>query len=208
MKQVVEGIWIDFNRPLEGDLPFFYADIKQLVTIGIGNLVDPIQTALGLPMRLPDGTLATKAQIAVAWHAVKNDPLCGKLGWKYAIKLPLNNLRLDPEDSEKLVLGKFRQHDHVFKNKFPDWECRPADAQLAVHSMAWALGADFFRKFPRFTRAFFSGDYAICSRECDIANEEGTVILRNARNRKLFLNAAASTDYDTLGEYPLTMKDV
>lgn len=208
MRQVVPGIWIEFNRPLEGVVPCFYADVKGLVTIGIGNLVDPLSSALSLPMRKQDGTLATKAEIAVAWNAVKKDSQCAKLGWRYAAKLLRNDLHLSPEDIEQLVLRKMAQHDNVFKKKFLDWEDRPAGAQLAVHSMAWAMGSDFTRKFPRFTKAFIAGDYSTCSRECDITDAEGTVVLRNARNRKLFLNAAHSTDFDALGPYPITMKDV
>ena len=209
MHDAVPDVWIRFNRDLEGIVTTMYADALGLVSIGMGNLIDPIDLAIMLPFRLPGGIGASTSDIKRAWTAVKNDPKCAKLGWKYAAMIPANNLRLEMHDVEALIERKLREHDRFMLSRFPDWEARPADAQLAVHSMAWAMGPAFFRKFPRFTLAFGRGDYAdACKRvgvwgdglakyECDIAPVVvdgkpvwGTIKERNRRNRLLLESAA------------------
>lgn len=190
MHPAVENIWIPFNEKLEGVVPYLYADVKNLITIGMGNLVDPVSSAVRLPLRLQDGTLATRVQIIAAWNAVKNDPLCATKGHTYAYKLLANGLHLDPEDVKKLIFSKLKQHDAVFAKRFSAWESRPADAQLAVHSMGWAMGSDFPRKFPRFSKLFEAGAYEAAIVECEIADAEGTVIERNRRTKVLLANAA------------------
>lgn len=212
MHDAIPTVWIDYNQDLEGIVTTMYADVLGLVSIGMGNLIDPIELAVTLPFHLPGGIPATTAEIRRAWKAVKDDPNCRVRGWKYAAELPLNNVRLYMADVEKLVEEKLRQNDRFLLSRFPDWEARPADAQLAVHSMAWAMGPAFFRKFPRFTLAFGRGDYAACSRrvgewtdgypkyECDIAPPLvdgkpvwGTIKLRNQRNLFSLVAAAAGS---------------
>lgn len=45
----VHKMWISFNQSLEGRLPYMYLDIRNLVTTGMGNLIDPRQAAESLP---------------------------------------------------------------------------------------------------------------------------------------------------------------
>lgn len=45
----VDSIWIPFNKPLEGYLDFMYLDTRNLVTTGMGNLIDPRGVAEALP---------------------------------------------------------------------------------------------------------------------------------------------------------------
>jgi len=191
MHQPVRDIWVEFNEPLEGLLNLMYADILGLVTTGMGSLIDPVALALPLPWELPDGSRAQRAHILEAWYAVKRDPLCAKKGWKYAAKLPRNNVRLSRVAVTELVFRKLDQNDATMavQSSHP-WDERPADAQLAVHSLMWAMGPHFWRKFPKFTASFMVGDYAGCAEECAIAPAKGTVIERNRRNRVLFENAA------------------
>lgn len=40
VRQAVLDVWNDFNRPLEGRVPYMYLDVKGLVTTGLGNLID------------------------------------------------------------------------------------------------------------------------------------------------------------------------
>lgn len=184
-----------------------YADVKNLITTGLGNLLDATDAkgvalpapdawrivkvqVLRLPWLLPNGVRASAAQVEAAWFAVRNDPYSAPRGWTYAEAIPANNIRLSDEDVKKLIFVKLKQHDAVFAKRFSAWESRPADAQLAIHSMGWAMGSDFPRKFPRFSKLFEAGAYEAAIIECEIADAEGTVIERNRRTKVLLANAA------------------
>lgn len=194
MHDSVRDVWVAFNEPLEGKLRFMYADVLGLVTTGMGNLIDPIGAAIGLPWKSMQNTPAQKTAVLRAWNAVKNDPNCARLGWVYAKTLPDNNLHLSDEDVDALIEDKLRGNDRQFASRFGDWERRPADAQLAVHSMGWAMGPAFWGKFPRFTKAFEAADYNTCAAECRMQPEHGTLITRNRRNALCLLNAALAVD--------------
>lgn len=189
MHQSVKDVFIPFSEPLEGIVPRLYADVLGLVTTGMGNLVDPMPYALALPWELPGGIPAPKDAVVRAWTAVKNDPLCASRGWRYACGIPANNVRLSSDAVHALILDKLESNDKAMLVRFPDWESRPADAQLAAHSMAWAMGPGFWHKFPRFTVAFKAGDYRVAAKESAISPASGTVIERNARNHALLINA-------------------
>ena len=45
MRASVKNQFRTFNAPLEGVVKYMYLDIKGLVTIGVGNLIDPINAA-------------------------------------------------------------------------------------------------------------------------------------------------------------------
>lgn len=190
MHAAVRDVWVAFNEPLEGIVTRLYADVKGLVTTGMGNLVDPMSLAMGLPWELPDGTRASRDQVQAAWLAVKTDPMCATKGWKYAIGLPANKVRLSDSAVQDLILRRLDANDGSMKTRFTDWEDRPADAQLAIHSMAWAMGPGFFIKFPRFTKHFIAGDYQAAAGECFISPAKGTVVERNRRNHGLLMAAS------------------
>ena len=45
----VRSNFISFTTPLEGSIAYMYLDVKEYLTIGIGNLIDPVALALPLP---------------------------------------------------------------------------------------------------------------------------------------------------------------
>lgn len=186
VKRAVRDAFVDFTVPLEGRIPWLYADVKGLVTIAIGNLVDPISLALGLPLRHPDGRLATRDEIAAEWQRVKSDPHAAAMGHKYAQRI--TRLRLDDKAIAMLVLGKLDANDTALRARFPEFEEWPADAQLATHSMAWACGPAF--RFPRLERALREQDWEIAAVECRM-DERGNpgLVPRNRLNRQLYRNA-------------------
>jgi hypothetical protein len=174
--------------------------VKGLVTIAIGNLVDPLAYAMVLPMvDKVTGTAATRDQIAREWQRVKHDPTLARLGHRAAAHV--TSLRLTPEGIQRVVLGKLDEVDRQLAKRFPSWEAQPADGQLLVLSMSWAMGAAF--RFPAFEAAFARGDYRACADECKM-NEQGNPGLapRNVMNRQLARNAAwvveTGGDYDRL----------
>lgn len=213
MHESVPKAWVTFNTPLEGMFRGMYPDVKGLITTGMGNLIDPLPYALALPWELPGGIPCPKETTSFAFHELKKDPRCKTHSAKFFLALPYNNMRLSMAEVEKLIVGKLEQNDTAMKKRFADWEDRPADAQLAVHSMAWAMGPAFFAKFPKFTKAFMAKDYLAACRpvgkwpwgdtkyECDMKPDvdddgqpTGTIPERNRRSRQLLTNAAYVKD--------------
>lgn len=204
MHPSVRAAWVDYNKNLEGILPGPYCDIDGWVTVGMGNKIDPVEDALGLPWYLlPSRRAATNDEVLAAWHAVKNDPECARRGWTYALNLPANNIRLHPDAIDALIESTLDMHDVLLRKRFASFEDWPADAQLAAHSMVWAMGfGKLVSKFPKCCRALSRGDFAGAAAECKMVPEAGTLITRNALNKQLLLNAAecvaAGGDADAL----------
>lgn len=183
MKQSVLDTWFSFSRQFEGDIAWPYLDVKNLVTIGIGNLIDPVSEALKLDFTI-DGRPATEAEIRYGWQCVKAAKAFSKAGAKPFEKV--SKLRLSKNAIESLVLSKLRSNEQYLAGRFKDWESLPASAQMGVLSMAWAMGPAF--KFPKFEKALNARDYKTCAAECKI-DETGNagVVARNEANKKLFL---------------------
>jgi hypothetical protein len=137
-----------FNKTFEGYLPWMYVDRLNLVTTGMGNLIDPKENALRLPWRRPDGSLASAQEISDAWTKVKNSGAAGKGGGNQG---HLTTLRLNEEGIKQVINSKVTENERILKTRIPRWDTLPADAQLAVHSMAWAMGPNF--KYPKFIAA-------------------------------------------------------
>lgn len=66
----------------EGNIGHMYLDTKGLVTIGIGNLIDPVSLATPLPFQFKIGNqagaiagrVATTQEIEAEWRTLKNHP--------------------------------------------------------------------------------------------------------------------------------------
>lgn len=197
MKPEGEAYFPTFSGKLEGVVPWLYADILGLVTVAIGNLVDPIEYALALPFVEPDGAPASRERIAAAWHAVKRDPLAAKHGHRYAAGL--STIRLTPDGVASVVVAKLRQNEAHLVKRFPEFPEWPTDAQLATHSMAWACGPAF--RFPALEEALRWRDFSAAARHCHIntdgpdkipgtADDNWGVVPRNAANKTMYANAA------------------
>lgn len=187
MKQAVRDAFWEFTLPMEGCTTWLYSDVLGYVTVGVGNLVDPVEAALMLPFRQPDGTLATKSEIAAEWMRVKNDPKSATLGANYT-KL-ITRLRLLPDDVRSLVLRKLDDNDRTLSRRFNAWESWPADAQLGTHALAWAVGAGFH--FPRLEGALRACAFRDAADEAHLRTDNNPgVVPRNLAMRTLFKNAA------------------
>lgn len=197
MHQSVRDAFIPFNEPLEGRVHFMYLDVKSLVSTGIGNLLDaddPNNFGSN-PQLLADafslgwfdrntGAPASDEEIRQEYRTVKfSETAFATLAQKEAI----TRLRIGDEAIDGLVLSKLDSFETTLRARPPfagldDW---PADGQLGLFSMAWALGPNF--RFTRFQNAAAAGDWLTMARECKIS-EEGNpgVIPRNVRNGLLF----------------------
>lgn len=192
--QSVIDAWIPFSTKFEGIVSWMYLDVKGLVTIGIGNLIDPISLCLTLPFRrFSDGQLATAQEIRTEWSYIKSLKHLAVQGHRAARQHC--KLYLGDSDIRELVLSKLNEFEGVLKATFPKWESYPADAQLGILSMAWAMGPYFTRGFPTFTRAVREESWMLASRQCLMrtAGNPG-LIPRNKANVKAFQLAAMESD--------------
>ena len=190
-KKSVRAVFLEFSKKFEGCIPWIYLDIKGLATVGIGCLIEPAGQALALPF-VHRGTedRATQDEISRDWVMVKRQRNLAHQGAQRARFF--TNLDLLPEGIEALALQRLKlNEDYLLGHAFPMFGEFPADAQLGIHSMAWACGAGFPRIFPRFTAAAKVSDWAGCVRECTInAKNNPGLVPRNWANKKLFTKAA------------------
>lgn len=186
IRPAVRAAFVAFNEPFEGRCRFMYCDRRGLVTTGMGNLIDPVASALHLPWQRPDGTSATLNEIQDAWIAVKDrQDLRMRGGGVYA---KLTTLRLTDAAVDALIFQRLDQMGATLQAEHPCFADLPADAQLAILSMSWAMGPAF--RFPHFWALVESGDFAGAAKECTINPNIGTIVHRNEANRRLLLNAA------------------
>jgi GH24 family phage-related lysozyme (muramidase) len=152
MRQVVEATFPTWSAHFEGELHFFYLDVKRLVTVGVGNLVEPYSPGL-------DFGGAREAEIRAAWLAVKNDQTLDprRGGTQYGA---LTSIRMTEAGISSLVRRKMLADEAVLKTFLPNWEAAPAQAQRATLSHSWAYGPYFPPKWPKWTACFNAGDYA------------------------------------------------
>lgn len=226
MREIVRQRWVEYTDPLEGTVPYPYTDSIGLVTIWRGNLVDvPLDAPadprhlVALPLRRLDGSLATDAEKAEAYYALRKNREAAVHGHLYARQLAPNRLRLAPEDGERLESARLAANEAILRQTFPGFDELHACTQLVLHSLSWAMGPYFTRKFPKFTAHVLAGNLAEChhdehgrlvitggaASESDIVPARGTVIKRNERQRMLLVNATkrGSKDrIDWLAEIP------
>jgi hypothetical protein len=194
----VQANFWTFSRQFEGYVPYMYLDIKGLVTVGVGNLVDPVEAAQALPFQFKNqpgiaapGSAATADQIAAEWATLKNNPSLASRG--FTACEPITQLELSDDSINTLVLTRLSQDESFLKrqqwfSKFDTW---PADAQMGLLSMAWAMGPAGPGAFPNFRAACQNLQFSVAAAQCRM-NEAGNpgVIPRNRANFTLFSNAA------------------
>lgn len=204
MRQSVKDAFIEFSTKFEGCVPFMYLDIKGLVTCAIGNLVDPIETVAGVPFVNEDGSDCSWSEIAEAWNAVKSrQDMAHRGGMAFA---DVTKIRLTPDGIKHVVFWKLHQLVDVLSSRFPWFVYWPADAQLGLISMAWAMGPHF--KFHNFQSAAMAQDWLDCAKECHMDDAQNPGLRpRNRANKILFTNAHYAKDR-TILYYPQELSQV
>ena len=231
MREAVKKAFYDYTLSHEGYTPFMYADIKNLITTGVGNLIDGspnvkfgeksqvvndavMAKALALPWKHkgPDwtakkptvGAPATQEEIKAAWIKTKTDPMQGnKGGFAYQ---NLTDLTLSMDDIQTLFDQTRDQMEVSIRRLFPRYEEWPADAQVAIMSMAWAMGPDNLAQFKTMVKALNQDppDFVTASKQCQIQNFGSLTDPKsyNGRNSIMFMNAADAQahakDYNVL----------
>jgi hypothetical protein len=192
---VLQGFSV-LTKQFESRENCMYLDIEGLVTTGEGNLIDPLVYALKLPWRIVTnrGCLATPGQIETEWETVKSfqDHKNGPTSfWRDRAKLVLADSDIDfLVDSElKMIATQLEQSYLEFSTAFTTW---PADAQLGLLLMAWAIGAGEFREFVHFRAACGRQDFEAAAGESHIDDAHNPGLKpRNKAVFDLFENAAA-----------------
>ena len=187
--------FVPWSTPFEGYLNGPYTDAKGLVTTGMGNLIDsgsgsptPTAKARSLPWS-PNNIDADWAILKRNWPAVQS-----------VASMRLTTSRLSPQAITDLITETMRAEEPAILRLIPGFKDAPADAQMAVWSMVWAMGTGNLAKFGSFLQAFNSGDYVTAAAQ---SHMQGIGIdMRNLANKLLLLNAAA---VKTLGADPATL---
>lgn len=193
MHVAVQGVFRAFNEPFEGVVHHMYLEIKALVTIGVGNLIDPVSEARILPFQFKTDPerIATESEIEAEWKTVKANTALAKKGYKAAAKV--TDLELSDEAIGKLIQKRLLNNEKLIRkqNPFAKWDSWPADAQLGVLSMAWAMGPSAFVGFPKFSESCRVMDFTAAAAQCKIADADNPGVKpRNEANQLLFRNAA------------------
>lgn len=179
---------------LEGHVDCMYADIKGLITCAVGCLIDPIQMATDIHWTLEDGSPADTAQVRADWHLLKdNAGHYAKLHWKYA--RAATKVRLTEQAINDIVDKRLSANEAVIRKTFPEFDTFPADAQLAIFSISWAIGAAFHIKFTNLANAIRAQDWTVAVGTCKIRDDNNPgVTPRNKINYLCFANAQISKD--------------
>ena len=191
LRPAAAAAFLPYTAPLEGVVDHLYLDVKGLVTIGVGCLVDPVDLALALPMRWrKTGDHATREEIRAEWLAIKTNRELARLGAGAARKHC--RLYLAPEDVDALTTARLERTVRALERRFPAFDAYPASAQLALVSLAWACGVAF--AYPKLDAAVRRGDWTTAAAECGIKGN----LPRSAAQKRLFEHAAASDDPDSM----------
>lgn len=175
-----------------------YLDVKGLVTIGLGCLIDPESLARSLPfVGKNTGKRVPVEVIAVEWRNVKANTLLARQG--HAAASRVTTLKLEDDAIDELARVRLHSTEDYLKKTLKDFEQWPADAQLATLSMAWAMGAGFTMSFPAWTKAAMKHDWVTCAKQCLMrtAGNPG-LVPRNKANVALFLAASTTTTPDEI----------
>jgi len=195
LRASVRAEFVRFSERFEGRISHLYADCLGLVTIAAGALVDPVEMALTLPLvHNADGLPATREEIRAEWQRVKTTPDLARLGHTAAAKVC--RLHLTPADLDALTYARLDAAVAGLARGLPSFGALPADAQLALLSMAWAVGTSgVLDGYPRMMAAIRAGDFATAAAECTIREVDNLgVVPRNRADRLLFLAAAWVAD--------------
>lgn len=194
MHQSVKNALHDFLKKYEGKVNFMYLDVKGLVTIGVGHLIDPVNQASKLEFRTKGGTGPVSAgEVTAEWNTVKaRKDLIPKGGEAFGA---ITRLELSDNGIKAMVIShangietyiKTNPAAKKFYSNFDNW---PADAQLAFMGVAWGgipIPQFGWHKFPEACRL---EDWDSAAVECKISSPIASG--RNEAHRTMFLNAAA-----------------
>ena len=206
IRPAVLAAWRAWNTPLEGVCQWMYLDTLGLVTTGMGNLIDPVGLALPLPWLKQDLLPATESDIVAEWDRIKFRVELAKQGAEAARAIA--TLSLTDAAIDALIGSKLQSFADTLAAvpEFAAFEAWPADAQMGILSMAWAMGPNFAPGWPLFRAACAAEDFATAADECWMQDNGGDIERRNVATERAFLAAERTVtewrDFDTLYGVP------
>lgn len=170
MRTAVLTIFPKFSGAFEGTLYHMYLDVRGLVTTGIGLLL-PKSLALTFTWYHANGAIATQAEVAAGWDKIDSLQAYKKWGGNSAVFRNACDLRLDEAGMMQAFASHLKNDETHLRHYFPNYDNVCADAQLALHSMAWADGSAFSPHYPKFTKTFLANDFLGCVDNCWICHK-------------------------------------
>ncbi|HEV8592459.1 MAG TPA: hypothetical protein VGQ55_10180 [Pyrinomonadaceae bacterium] len=194
MHQSVVTALSGFLKQYEGKVNFMYLDVKGLVTVGIGNLIDPVDVAVKLEFGSKGGGgPVSDGDIRAEWQTVKSrTDLIGRGSAAFGA---ITRLQLTDTGIAMMVKEHANGIENYIKTNasarqfYSDFDNWPADAQLGFMGVAWGgipIPQFGWHKFPAACQA---GDWDTAANECKISSAIAGG--RNEAHKLMFLNAAA-----------------
>ncbi len=198
MKESVRKALVPFLTKFDGCVPWMHLDKLGLVVVGLGCQLEPIDLALGLKwFRRGTEERAEMNEISRDWTLVKRNRLLAHQGPQRAQFF--TGLDLSAESLDALVFATAERRQTELEELFcPTFEEYPADAQLAILSMVWALPSTFaLHNFPKFTKPVNEQCWTVAAQHCFLPSEHRPELVpRNWANRKLLTVAGQTEDPD------------
>lgn len=185
--------FIPWTNPLEGWVDHMYLDELGYVTTGLGNKIDSIGEAQSLPWLHANGSQASAQEVATEWASVDSHRTAPK-GQQQNLpgggaQKSWTTLHITPAAIQGRIDQQLKSNEQHILSAMPEFAKAPASAQMAVHSMSWAMGPGrFANEFTHFTNAFNAGDYATAAAQSTMKGSG--IQMRNEANRLLLSNAA------------------
>ena len=169
--------------PLEDDIPHMYRDRLGYVTWGIGIKDDPGPTTKTTrqPWVKCNGYLATDAEVTAEWKRIKAGPLYAD----NSAKIATMHLPKDARDGAFWDVADGMERS--LQTQFPAWVAWPADAQLAVMSMAWNFGPNLTGGWPTLSAHLSDRDWEFAALNCEPGAGPNA---RSRQNKVMFFQAA------------------
>lgn len=148
MRDAARTAFRPLSEKLEGVVRWPYCDVRRLLTVAVGCILEPRALALSLPWQI-NGRRATDAEVRADLQAVHDSANAWEKPWTAKRQESLSRIRLTDEGVDGLVGRRLDANVDWFRTKlFPEWDDYSADAQLAMMLTAWGIGAAFDRASP------------------------------------------------------------
>jgi hypothetical protein len=199
----------------EGVVRWPYNDDKGWVTTAMGAKFDngtgqAPAAFIALPWKIEAPGLAarkaTNGEIQTAWLKVKSHQDWNGIGGGNQKWQDLTDIRLDDDAIKQITADWLRSNEPTIIRFFPGYPTSPADAQLVLIGMSYALGSAFAQSgWSKFVAAMNAvpPNYEEAAAQSQITKDVNSAIAEhNATNYQLLLNAAAAmhsrTPFDRL----------
>lgn len=137
--QSVLDKFVEFSAPLEGETHNPYLDVKGLLTVGIGCLIEG-SMGYDLPWMIA-GASAPRAEVIAQLKSLKSQQGLSHYAFNSKAVMGATSIRLTDAGILELCEARLRLIEPGALQAFPKFAQWPADAQLFWASLCWAEGS-------------------------------------------------------------------